>query len=77
MFLLCAIATKLKTFKIRKKLQIIPQRCNAPTGEVKLVEAEIEGRVVDIRVKGNQKVKQGDIIATLDNSTRILWRSRL
>jgi multidrug efflux pump subunit AcrA (membrane-fusion protein) len=67
--LVCAVTPYKNTVKAQAKIR--------PTGEVKLVEAEIEGRVVDIRVKGNQKVKQGDIIATLDNSRLQTKKSQL
>jgi multidrug efflux pump subunit AcrA (membrane-fusion protein) len=39
-----------------------------PTGEIRLVQAATEGTVKNIAVKENQVVKQGDIIATIDNS---------
>ena len=39
-----------------------------PTGELKIVEAEIEGTVVKIDVQENQQVKKGDLLATIDNS---------
>jgi multidrug resistance efflux pump len=39
-----------------------------PTGELRLVQAAAEGQVIQILGKENQPVKQGDVIATLDNS---------
>lgn len=39
-----------------------------PAGELKLVQAATEATVVDIFTQINQSVKQGDVIATLDNS---------
>jgi multidrug efflux pump subunit AcrA (membrane-fusion protein) len=39
-----------------------------PAGELRIVQAAAEGRVIDIPVKENQPVKQGDIIATIDRS---------
>lgn len=38
-----------------------------PTGDIRLVQPEIEGTIKSIFVKENQTVKQGDIIARLDN----------
>jgi multidrug efflux pump subunit AcrA (membrane-fusion protein) len=48
-----------------------------PAGEVKIVEAETEGTVVEIKAKGNQIVKKGDIIATIDNSRLKTQESQL
>jgi HlyD family type I secretion membrane fusion protein len=39
-----------------------------PAGELRLVQAATDGAVVDITVKPNQPVKQGDIMATLNSS---------
>jgi multidrug efflux pump subunit AcrA (membrane-fusion protein) len=39
-----------------------------PTGELRLVQASVEGRVVKILEKENELVRKGDVIATLDNS---------
>ena len=39
-----------------------------PEGETKLVQATREGKIKDIRVKENQVVKRGQIIASLDDS---------
>ncbi|KAF3885929.1 MULTISPECIES: HlyD family secretion protein [Nostocales] len=38
-----------------------------PTGDIRLVQPEIEGTIKSIFVKENQTVKQGDIIARLDD----------
>ncbi len=46
-------------------------RANAtvrPTGDIRLVQAAEAGTIKKILVKGNQIVKQGDIIATIDDS---------
>jgi multidrug efflux pump subunit AcrA (membrane-fusion protein) len=39
-----------------------------PTGELRIVEAETEGRIIDIKVKDNQVVKKREIIAIIDTS---------
>jgi multidrug efflux pump subunit AcrA (membrane-fusion protein) len=39
-----------------------------PEGELRLVQSSLEGSVVSIEVKENQKVKQGQTIARLDSS---------
>lgn len=39
-----------------------------PLGELRIVQAATEGTVTSIKVKENQVVKQGEVIATIDNS---------
>jgi len=48
-----------------------------PAGELRLVQATAEGPVIDISVKENQRVKQGDMIATIDNSRLETKKSQL
>ncbi len=48
-----------------------------PAGELRIVEAATEGTVVEIAAKENQKVNQGDIIATIDNSRLGTQKSQL
>ncbi len=48
-----------------------------PAGELRLVQAATEGTVNSILVKGNQQVKQGDIIAVLDDSRLQTKKSHL
>lgn len=39
-----------------------------PTGELRLVQAATEGRIKSIAVQANHVLKQGDVIATIDDS---------
>jgi multidrug efflux pump subunit AcrA (membrane-fusion protein) len=39
-----------------------------PTGELRIVEAQTEGRIVEIKVKENQSVKKREVIAIIDTS---------
>jgi multidrug efflux pump subunit AcrA (membrane-fusion protein) len=48
-----------------------------PSGEIRIVQAATEGTVKSIAVKENQVVKQGDIIATIDNSQVQTKKSQL
>ena len=48
-----------------------------PAGELRIVEAETEGTVVEIAAKGNQKLKKGDLIAIIDNSRLKTQKSQL
>ena len=48
-----------------------------PAGGLKIVEAETEGTIIDIRAGGNQVVKKGEVIAVIDNSRLATRRSQL
>lgn len=48
-----------------------------PAKGLKVVEAETEGTIVDIRVKENQLVKKGEVIAVIDNSRLATRRVQL
>lgn len=39
-----------------------------PSGEVRIVQAEVEGTIASLEVKPNQAVRQGDVIARLDRT---------
>ena len=48
-----------------------------PTGELRIVQAATEGSIMQISVKENQQLKQGDIIATIDDSRLQTKKSKL
>lgn len=48
-----------------------------PSGEVRLVQSATEGSIKSILVKENQVVKQGDVIATIDDSQLQIKKSQL
>ena len=48
-----------------------------PTGDLRIVQAATAGTIKSIQVKENQVVKQGDAIATIDNSQLLLKKSQL
>lgn len=48
-----------------------------PTGEVRVVQPEIEGAIKNILVKENQVVKMGDVIANLDTDELLIKKSQL
>ncbi len=48
-----------------------------PVGELRLVQPEIEGVVKNILVKENQSVRQGQIIAELDDTQQQIKKSQL
>lgn len=48
-----------------------------PVGELRIVEAKTAGTVVEVVAKENQKVKKGDLLATIDNSRLETKKSQL
>ena len=48
-----------------------------PDGELRLVQAATEGRVTQVAVRNNQAVKQGETIATIDDSRLQTQKSQL
>jgi HlyD family secretion protein len=48
-----------------------------PSGEIRIVQAALEGTIKTISVKENQLVKQGDAIATIDDSQLQTKKSQL
>jgi HlyD family secretion protein len=48
-----------------------------PTGDVRLVQPQIEGTIKSILVKENQIVKQGEVIASLDDKQLTIKKSQL
>jgi HlyD family type I secretion membrane fusion protein len=59
------------------KVTVQAQANIRPAGELRLVEAETEGSVIEIRAKENQIVKKGDILAIIDNSRLETRKSQL
>lgn len=50
------------------KVTVQAQAKVRPAGELKIVEAKTEGTVVEIKVRENQPIKQGEVIAIIDSS---------
>ncbi len=59
------------------KVTIKAQANFRPAGELRIVQAATEGPVMGVRVKENQVVKKGDIIATIDDSKLQTKKSQL
>lgn len=48
-----------------------------PVGELRIVQAAVEGKIESIQIKGNQKVVKGDIVAYIDDSRLQTQKSQL
>ena len=59
------------------KVTVPAQAIVRPAGELRLVQVATEGTVIRISVAGNQVVKKGDLIATLDDSRLQTKKSQL
>ena len=59
------------------KVTVRAQANIRPVGELRLVQAATEGAIMDIFVQENQLVKQGDIMATVDDSRLQTQKSQL
>ena len=54
--------------KLRHQIRVKAPATIQPTGEWRIVQAAIEGKITSIAVEENQQVRSGDIIAQIDNS---------
>lgn len=59
------------------KVTIKAQANLRPAGELRIVQAATEGPIMGVRVKENQVVKKGDVIATIDDSRLQTKKSQL
>lgn len=77
-FVVAAVALAIPlTSVIKYNTTVKAQASLRPTGELRLVQAATEGQVTDIAIKENQAVKQGDVIATIDDSRLQTKKSQL
>lgn len=53
---------------VKYKVTVQAQSVVRPAGELRIVQAVTEGQVMQIYVKGNQKLRKGDAIARIDDS---------
>ncbi len=67
--IVCAVGLAIPLAAVAKyKETVKAQAVVRPAGELRLVQAAAEGPVKSILVKSNQVVRQGDVIATVDDS---------
>ncbi|NJR48820.1 MAG: HlyD family efflux transporter periplasmic adaptor subunit [Leptolyngbyaceae cyanobacterium CSU_1_3] len=61
----------------RYKVTVRGQAVIRPIGEIRLVQAAAEGRILNIAITENQPVHRGDVIATIDDSQLQTRRQQL
>lgn len=62
---------------VKYKVTVKAEANVRPTGELRIVNAAMEGSIMSISVKENQTVKTGDAIATIDDSRLQTKKSQL
>jgi HlyD family type I secretion membrane fusion protein len=72
-FSLAIVASAIAHYKVTVKGQAVIR----PTGELRIVQAAAEGKVLNIAAIENQIVHQGDLIATIDDSQLQTKRQQL
>ncbi|MFQ4143999.1 biotin/lipoyl-binding protein [Chlorogloeopsis sp. ULAP02] len=66
--IVCAVGLAIPIASVTKyKVTVKGQATVRPAGELRLVQAAIEGQIMDVFVVENQVVKKGDVIATIDH----------
>ena len=78
LFIVCAAGLAIPVASVVKyKETVKAQAIVRPVGEFRIVQAATDGQVMQVRVKGNQVVQQGDVIATIDDSKLQTKKSQL
>lgn len=78
LFLLGAVGTAFTLASVTKyNVTVKAPAAVRPIGELRIVQAATQGTVKDISAKENQVVKQGDVLARLDDSRILNQRSQL
>ncbi|PSB06237.1 HlyD family secretion protein [Pleurocapsa sp. CCALA 161] len=78
LFIVAVVALAFPVASVAKYKETVKvQALVRPDGELRLVQAATEGQVMSVAVKGNQKVKRGDIIATINDSRLQTQKSQL
>ena len=76
--MVCVVGLAIPLASVTKyKVTVKGQAVVRPAGELRLVQAATEGKVMRVFVAENQVVKTGDVIATIDNSKLQTKKSQL
>jgi HlyD family type I secretion membrane fusion protein len=69
LFIVAVVALAFPLASVAKyKETVKTQALVRPEGELRLVQSATEGQIMQITAKGNQEVKKGDVIATINDS---------
>jgi HlyD family type I secretion membrane fusion protein len=69
LFIVAVVALTFPVASVAKyKETVKTQALVRPEGELRLVQSATEGQIMQITAKGNQEVKKGDVIATINDS---------
>lgn len=78
LFLVFAVGSTIALSSIAKyNVAVRASATVRPAGELRVVQAELEGTVKEIQVQENQSVRRGDIIAYLDDTKLQIQKSQL
>ncbi len=78
LFIVCVTGLAIPVASVAKyKETVKAEAIVRPAGELRIVQSATDGQVIDVLVKGNQVVKQGDVIATIDDSKLQTKKSQL
>jgi HlyD family type I secretion membrane fusion protein len=78
LFIVAIVALAFPVASVAKYKETVKvQALVRPDGELRLVQAATEGQVMSVAVKGNQIVKRGDVIATINDSRLQTQKSQL
>lgn len=78
LFIVCVAGLAIPVASVVKyKETVKAEAIVRPAGELRIVQAATDGQVMEVLVKGNQVVKLGDVIATIDDSKLQTKKSQL
>lgn len=78
LFIVAVVALAIPVASVTKYKETIKTQAKVrPKGELRLVQAATEGQITRVAVKANQTVKQGDVIATINDSRLQTQKSQL
>ncbi|HEY9697836.1 MAG TPA: HlyD family efflux transporter periplasmic adaptor subunit [Trichocoleus sp.] len=76
--LICTIGTAISLSAITRYNVVVKANATIrPTGELRVVQSELEGTIKQIAVKDNQQIKRGEAIAYLDDTKLHIQASQL
>ena len=69
LFVITAVGLSIPLASVAKYKETVKAQASLrPAGKLRIVQAATEGQILDILVQENQTVKEGDLIATIDDS---------